>query len=258
MVARATLAGYGLEVLEVQDGVLALETIRREPVDLILMDMHMPVMDGLECTRRIRAAEEGGELAGRRTIVAMSANVLPEAARDCRQAGMDDFLPKPHSRRELLDMLGRWLGQEMPVGPCPAIEGPDAQSAGEEFQAGVAPEAAIDAAHFAMLGRTMGDKMQRLVDTFIDSTAIMLRSLEEGDVQADASLVMHYAHTLKSSSAIIGATHMSDIARSLEATSRRGQLGRLNAALAQLHREFTRVRQELACAASGMAHVMDA
>ena len=259
MVARATLAGFGLEVLEVENGALALEAIRNVKVDLILMDMHMPVMDGLECTRRIRAAEADGELAGRRPIVAMSANVLHEAAEECRQAGTDDFVPKPYSRRELVEMLGRWLGHETPAGSSgPAMKGLDPYPTGDDSRLAAAPESAIDAAHFAMLGRTMGDNMQRLVDTFIDSTGSMLRNLEDGAVQADAKLVMQHAHTLKSSTAIIGATHMSDIARSLEATSRRCELGGLHAALAQLRHEFARVRKELESAENGLAQVVDA
>ena len=108
-VARAVLRGFGLEPTEVENGELALEALQREHFDLVLMDMHMPVMDGLETTRRIRAAE-GAEAAGRHLpVIAMTANVMRDAVESCREAGMDDFLPKPFKREQMVDVLSRWL-----------------------------------------------------------------------------------------------------------------------------------------------------
>jgi signal transduction histidine kinase/FixJ family two-component response regulator len=107
-VARAVLKGFGLEPAEAENGELALEALRRERFDLVLMDMHMPVLDGLEATRRIRAFEKAG--GGRRVpVVAMTANAMRDAVDACRAAGMDDFLPKPFKREELIDVLSRWL-----------------------------------------------------------------------------------------------------------------------------------------------------
>jgi len=73
------------------------------------MDMHMPVMDGMAATRALRAAEAAGELPGRRPVVAMTANVLREAVAACMDAGMDDYLPKPFERAQILAILKRWL-----------------------------------------------------------------------------------------------------------------------------------------------------
>jgi len=108
-VARATLEKMGLEVLQAENGRIALDLVEQEHVDLILMDMNMPVMDGLETTRRIRAAESAGLLAGRRPIISMTANVMRESVDACREAGMDDSLSKPFQRQQIVDVLARWL-----------------------------------------------------------------------------------------------------------------------------------------------------
>ena len=74
--------------------------------DVILMDMQMPVMDGLTATRRIRALADAD--AARTPIIAMTANVLPEQVARCREAGMDDHLGKPINLPQLLAALDRW------------------------------------------------------------------------------------------------------------------------------------------------------
>jgi len=109
LVASASLKRLGLEVLEAENGRVALDLIEHEHVELVLMDMNMPVMDGIETTRRIRAAEAAGLLVGRLPIISMTANVMHESVEACREAGMDDALSKPFQRRQLVDVLARWL-----------------------------------------------------------------------------------------------------------------------------------------------------
>jgi len=256
-VARATLKGFGIEVLEAENGSLALQLLAREPVDLVLMDMHMPVMDGLEATRRIRVAEAAGEFVGRTPIVAMTANVLREAVDACNQAGMDDFLPKPFTRRQIVDMLARWLGSPPDMPAVAAV----AARARTDASASVTPQvqaAAIDAAQFAQLADTMGDEMAILVEDFVTSTGTMFHQLADPQVRADAQVVMRHAHTLKSSAAMIGAMRLSAQARELEAATKLGELAGLDAALAQMQPEFARVCAELeqaACDLTRAAHV---
>jgi CheY-like chemotaxis protein len=98
----AILGGMGVALETVEDGAKAVEAARAGGYDLILMDVHMPVMDGLDATRAIRAL--GGE-AGRVPIIALTANVQPEQVLRCREAGMDDHVGKPIQVAELLGGL---------------------------------------------------------------------------------------------------------------------------------------------------------
>jgi signal transduction histidine kinase/CheY-like chemotaxis protein len=100
------LTPFGIEIDTACDGAEAVEAVVRGRYDVILMDMQMPVMDGLTATRRIRALADRD--AARTPIIAMTANVLPEQVARCREAGMDDHLGKPINLPLLLQALDRW------------------------------------------------------------------------------------------------------------------------------------------------------
>jgi PAS domain S-box-containing protein len=104
----AILGGMGVALETVEDGAQAVEAARAGTYDLILMDVHMPVMDGLDATRAIRALD--GE-PGRVPIVALTANVQPEQVQRCREAGMDDHVGKPIQVAELLRVIAARLDQ---------------------------------------------------------------------------------------------------------------------------------------------------
>jgi PAS domain S-box-containing protein len=104
----AILGGMGVELETVEDGAQAVESARGGGYDLILMDVHMPVLDGLDATRAIRAFE--GD-AGRVPIIALTANVQPEQVQRCREAGMDDHVGKPIQVSELLRVIAARLEQ---------------------------------------------------------------------------------------------------------------------------------------------------
>ncbi|MBI5898567.1 MAG: response regulator [Rhodocyclales bacterium] len=107
-VALTLLARLGYQVDLAEDGRQAVEAVQRQTYALILMDMQMPVMDGLEATRRIRALATAGP---RMPIVALTANAMQSDQEACRQAGMDDFLAKPFDRAGLAACITRWLAR---------------------------------------------------------------------------------------------------------------------------------------------------
>ena len=104
-VATRMLEKLGHRVVIASDGVEAVTAFANSHFDLVLMDMQMPVMDGLEATERIRAHEQGP----RTPIIALTANVLPSDRKRCLAAGMDDYLAKPFDSQKLRAMLERWL-----------------------------------------------------------------------------------------------------------------------------------------------------
>jgi signal transduction histidine kinase/DNA-binding response OmpR family regulator len=208
-VARAMLRNFGLEVLEAENGRIALQLLADQSVDLVLMDINMPVMDGLEAARRIRAAESTGEFAGRRPIIAMTGNVLADAAEKCRAAGMDGVVPKPFHRVQIVEVLDRWLSGITPV--AVEVEEPREAAIGE-----ACTDEAIDLVAYRRLEETMGPEMDSLMDTF---TLSMQRAIEEIGAAArqhDAAAIKLRAHKMRSSSAAVGASALSRLAAQWE------------------------------------------
>ncbi|MDH1440534.1 response regulator [Pseudomonas sp. GD03721] len=109
MVAKGILVKLGYQVQVAAHGAEALEMLEQEPIDLILMDCNMPVMDGYEASRRIRNNGRWLQL----PIIALTANALPDDRERCRAAGMNDYLAKPFRREELAAMLDTWLPDEV-------------------------------------------------------------------------------------------------------------------------------------------------
>jgi CheY-like chemotaxis protein len=120
-VIRAMLARLGLEPTVVNDGREAVEAVAHGRFDVVLMDCQMPMMDGFEATRSIRA--QCGP--ARPVIVAVTANAMAGDAEQCRAAGMDDYVSKPISMRELRRVLSRWLGDAGSSAPDGEPEGAD-------------------------------------------------------------------------------------------------------------------------------------
>jgi len=105
MVAKGMLTKLGYDVVLAAHGAEALQQLHCEPLDLVLMDCNMPVMDGYEASREIRRCGRWPDL----PIIALTANALPEDRDRCRAAGMNDYLAKPFRQSELGEVLGQWL-----------------------------------------------------------------------------------------------------------------------------------------------------
>jgi CheY-like chemotaxis protein len=114
MIALEMLKALGLEVLTADDGAQALERCEATPPRLVLMDLQMPVMDGLQATRRLREMQQQGRLPGF-PILALTAHALASDREMALAAGMDDYLTKPIVFETLRRALARWL-PELPAG----------------------------------------------------------------------------------------------------------------------------------------------
>jgi signal transduction histidine kinase/ActR/RegA family two-component response regulator len=129
LVARRLIERTGCRVSSAANGEECLEKLALEPCDLIFMDCRMPVMDGFEATRRIRATEPPGR---RLPIVALTASAFPGDVEACRAAGMDDFVAKPFVFEQLTGALLRWLGPPQPAPALPAERGGEASQGRRE------------------------------------------------------------------------------------------------------------------------------
>ena len=156
-VAVAFLRKAGHTTSEARDGGKAVRLAAARDFDVVLMDMRMPGMDGLEATRRIRALDGPR---GQVPIVAVTANALDQHAEECRRAGMSEHLAKPFTQAELLAVVARAAGQR----PRPASD----------------TATAIDADSLAQLADCMGeDALQRLLDCLALRIESLLRQLED-------------------------------------------------------------------------------
>ncbi|HKX98654.1 MAG TPA: response regulator [Steroidobacteraceae bacterium] len=244
-IAELFLERAGCGVVSAANGLEALEILGRQPVDLVLMDMQMPVMDGLEATRRIRAEIAGG---GRLPIVGLTANALREQVEACRAAGMDEVIAKPLERGRLEAVLERY---------APAI----GTRTGRHVIRPPAERPVVDRA----AARTVEISMERfrevtmedpglargLVESFAHSATEACTNVETGVDRGDLALAKRAAHTLVGASANMGATKLESVAAALEQAAVAGDLVtlrqllpaarlRLEAALAELRSLLSR------------------
>jgi CheY-like chemotaxis protein/HPt (histidine-containing phosphotransfer) domain-containing protein len=219
--------GYRAEVTA--NGLEALQALEREPYDVVLMDVQMPTMDGLEATRRIHQRWPQGR---RPRIIAATASAMPEEREACLAAGMDDYLSKPIRVDELVAALRRWQPHVAPQPTAPAGE--------SDVVAGVLHPPALE-----RLQETIGDDrglLTALIDTFLSDAPGLVEAARRGLEHGQTDQVRRAAHTLKSNGATFGATSLSELSRQLEALARSGILEGADELIAGIDAEYERVR----------------
>lgn len=209
-VATLMLERLGQRPVVVANGEEALAAVRAAPYDLVLMDVHMPVMDGHEATRRIRA-----ELPPERQprIVAMTAGALVEDIDATFASGMDDHLSKPVRSEELAAALAR-------VRTRPEDD-PSAPEAGEEELPPVLDPTVLETL-VGHLGAGAGAFRQRLVDAWVTDSGQQLARLDAAVAAADAPAAADVAHSMRSASAALGALRVAHLLGELEGVARDG------------------------------------
>jgi len=237
-VVTAMLAAFGCEARLAEDGLVALGLLEREDFDVVLMDCQMPTMDGFEAMRRLRdpAYRQHDLSRARRTpVIALTANALSGDAERCRAAGFSDYLAKPFRQQDLGEILVRWAqARDLGVaGASPAPLAPahlplQAPPAAPEPAAAGAPEPILDERVLkdilAMERNGARDLLRRLVTTYAQSSAGLIEAAERGFERQDAAAVAQALHTLKSSSANLGAVRFSRACAQIETLARQSTL----------------------------------
>jgi CheY-like chemotaxis protein/HPt (histidine-containing phosphotransfer) domain-containing protein len=213
-VAARMLDSLGYAARVVENGADALEAVETERFDLILMDVHMPVMDGLEATRRIRNLPE--QMQPR--IYAMTASVLDSERQECLDAGMDRHIAKPVRKPELEAALEELERQISKPAPAPAEPTPEPAPAAAHGAIELDPEV------LGTLREDMGDDgVVELIDAVTSGADAACSTLRNALADSDFTLLKRQAHTMKSNCAMFGALALSDDCQRLEKLAAGGE-----------------------------------
>ncbi|MBS0569293.1 MAG: response regulator [Proteobacteria bacterium] len=256
-VAQRLLTLLGVSFALAENGKEALEQLERDAFDVVLLDCQMPVMDGYTAVRILRQ-NETAKAGKHMPVIAMTANAMAGDREKCLRAGMDDYLSKPLNRALLEQTLRRWIpagatSRAPASAPAKAPLSAPAPAPRPAFAPAtpavpaMAPQGSVlDADVVRDLLEVMGDEFMDLVRVYLEDTPKSIALLEQAAAGNDNQGLIAPAHSLKSTSANLGALGLSELAKRIEHGARTGDLGNTAPTLvAELGRTFVRVRSEL-------------
>jgi signal transduction histidine kinase/CheY-like chemotaxis protein/HPt (histidine-containing phosphotransfer) domain-containing protein len=264
-VAAAYLEALGCAVTIAENGIIALKRFAQRRYDLVLMDCHMPVMDGYMATSTIRDQEKAGVFQWQRgvgeqkpvPIIALTALAMVSDREKCHAYGMDDYLSKPFNWKQLSHILKRWLPSEKQT----PLNGHDLKcakphSAAEELN----HENQLDTAdrHADVIDKhTLNNLislqregaphiLDKLIELFVKCAPSHIENICTAVASADPEELSLAAHAFKSSSGNLGAFKLAELCRKVESIGRAHTLGGAEELVAEIEAEYGRVRESLA------------
>ena len=252
MVGEETLEFLGCTVDVVDNGEQALEAATTNKYDVILMDVQMPVMDGLEATRRLRAAEKAKNLSPT-PVIALTANAMREDREECLAAGMNDFVSKPFTPEQLRAAMLRILSatQKKSDQKEIAMLDDDTTETDKKKKAMIDRSALKQIEALQRPGKP--DIVQRTINAYLQSTPALVKAICDAAESDQPDSLMMAAHSLKSNSANLGLTRLSEICRTLEAIAKSGTLGDIGPKISELEEIYQKSQDELSAEASARA-----
>ncbi len=245
MVAKRLIQISSFDCMNAENGEIALDMLQQKhDFDLVLMDCQMPVMDGYETTKAWRRIEAERALP-RLPIIAMTANAMAEDRQRCLDADMDDYLSKPVDRKLLEQIMVKWMMRrsEAQTVEAPAITGAPPSAVLPETAAAELP--ALNMEIVENLKEMMGSDYPSLVRIYLEDSPKLIGQIQTALDKRDFQALVPPAHTLKSSSANLGALALSDIAKTIEKSARSADINTSLQAGAGITAEFERVRAAL-------------
>ena len=242
-VAQGMLEAMGCTVATALNGEEGLAAVEAMEFDLVFMDCQMPVMDGFAATQAIREREADDRRRvpgqGRLRIVALTAHARQADREDCIAAGMDDYVSKPFTKDDLRVMLEKWAVSNSDRAVRAAKSGPPPGLA------------TLDAAVLRNLNELQhqggsADLVARVVDAFLKSSSELIESMQTASTDGSPEAVASAAHTLKSSSAQVGAHRLSALCKQVEQLGREEAVDAIPALLEDIAGELESVHERLA------------
>ncbi|RYY76331.1 MAG: response regulator [Gammaproteobacteria bacterium] len=226
-VAMAMLQRSGLQAKIANNGAEVIECLAEDSFDLVLMDCHMPIMDGFEATQKIREREMTLALT-KIPIIALTANAIIGDKEHCLAKGMDDYLSKPFTLEQLHKILSQWLPKDNEEDSEPEIS-----------------DINIDRKVITQLRNLKAGLLTRVIDLYVETTPKLLSDMEQAAVQNDTKSLYKIAHSLKNSSANLGIVDLTNLGRDLEIKGREGELADALSLVNKIKKLYTAVEAVL-------------
>jgi len=229
------LEGFGCHVKMVNNGQEAIVAFQQQDYDLIFMDCQMPIMDGYQAATDIRRLESEANTAKHIPIIALTAHALAGDKAKCLSAGMDEWVTKPFTRKDLNEVLQKWLPEQLIIvgqtktnkaEAAPDLPAIDVQFLQQNFDFNNPDDLTFIAS---------------LLDVFQESTEQTLDALQHSIDSHDAEQIRQLAHGLKSISSNVGAMQLSTLCKTMEQAGKTQQLHNVSTLLVSMKQEYTKV-----------------
>lgn len=252
-VAVGMFQKLGCRVTLATNGIEAIEALAEKSFDVILMDCQMPVMDGYQATAAIRIMENKEGRGKHVPIIALTANALEGDRERCFSTGMDDYISKPFNQEKILKIFARLFHGEKSFesgGESPSERGDvqqlseESMKSREERNTPIIDQSVLNSLRdLQMEGKP--DILKRVISAYLSSTTPLIVTLKEACSARDIEGTQNSAHTLKSSSANVGAIKLSELCKELEMNCRKNTLGNAEFLIAEISSELSLVRDVL-------------
>ena len=250
MVALRHLKGAGYQTDLAENGRQAIDAYKKTGYDIILMDVQMPVMDGISATRSIREleqqpeSEKDAELLQRPKripIIALTAHTMKGDKEKCLEAGMDDYLSKPLKRKDLLAMVAKWAKPGLESSPKAEIEVEKPRAADE-------PETTQAPLDFERALKEFDDDRDflfEILQSFLEHARLHIDKIRAALKENDADSTMREAHAIKGGAASLTADRLAQIAFDLEKLGKSNHLKGGTEILSNLEKELLRMEEHV-------------
>lgn len=245
LVARGMLERLGCTVGVAENGNSAIATLESEHFDLVLMDCHMPFMNGYTTSQLIRGKESSYQNI---PIVALSASVEGFDVNRCYSAGMDDYIAKPLAMEKLREKLGTWLPTQSRVDSEQVHEAPTPgylAQIGSDTSEKNSKLDTLNAATLQNLQLQIGSAFERSIEAYLSDTRAYIESLRHSAEAQDLEQIKHFAHIIRGSSGNLGAKRLANYCMLLEERSLTLHNTQLLPLIKDIDQEFERVKRLL-------------